>query len=126
VINTHLGLVPLEQRAQVRCLLGKDWLEHEDCRTPAMLIGDFNATSRYAAYGALTERLQDAQRLLQKSGKRPRPARTFPSRWPMLRIDHLFVDRGIEVVDAHVSSGPLARSASDHLPLVFDVEVRGG
>jgi endonuclease/exonuclease/phosphatase family metal-dependent hydrolase len=123
VINTHLGLLPLEQRAQAAALLGKDWLGHETCRNPALLIGDFNATSRYAAYKALARRLDDAQRLLQETGRRPRTAPTFPSRLPMLRIDHLFVSSGVEVLDVHAPNGPLARAASDHLPLVADLRI---
>lgn len=120
VINTHLGLIPLEQRDQVACLLGKEWLEHPDSRDPVVLVGDFNATPRYACYGKLTGRLTDAQTLV-------RPARaipTFPSRFPMLRIDHVFVSKGVEVLDVRVPDGPLAKAASDHLPLVVDLKLR--
>ncbi len=124
VINTHLGLVPLEQKAQAAALLGKDWLGHVDCTDPVILIGDFNATSRYAVYKRLAARLADAQRELQRSGKRPRTVRTFPSRFPMLRIDHLFVSPDVEVVDVQASGGPLARAASDHLPLVAELRFR--
>ena len=123
VINTHLGLVPLEQRAQAAALLGRDWLGAEACRDPAVLIGDFNATSRYAAYKALTRRLADGQRILQSTGRTIRPQATFPSRFPMLRIDHLFVSPGVEVLSVGAPSGPLARSASDHLPLVADLRI---
>ena len=123
VINTHLGLVPLEQRAQAAALLGKDWLGAEACRDPVVLIGDFNATSRYAAYKALAGRLGDGQRALQKTGRRGRTCPTFPSRFPMLRIDHLFVSPGVEVLDVSTPSGPLARAASDHLPLIADLKI---
>ncbi len=44
VINTHLGLVPLEQRGQMACLTGHDWLGHEDCARPVVMLGDFSAT----------------------------------------------------------------------------------
>ena len=124
VMNTHLGLVPLEQRAQATCLLGRDWLGSDDCRDPALLIGDFNATARYAVDKRLTERLPDAQRDMQLSGRRPRTSPTFPSRFPMLRIDHLFVSPGVEVLDVTAPNGPLARAASDHLPLVADLRIR--
>jgi endonuclease/exonuclease/phosphatase family metal-dependent hydrolase len=123
VINTHLGLVPLEQRAQAGALLGKEWLGSDRCVDPVILIGDFNATSRYACYKQLTARLEDGQRQLQRAGIRPRAVRTFPSRFPMLRIDHLFVSRRVKLSDCHVPSGPLARAASDHLPLVADFRV---
>ena len=123
VINTHLGLVPLEQRAQVACLLGDQWLGHGDFGDPAILLGDFNATSRHAVYGRLVSRLRD----VQEDSPRGRPWRrttpTFPSRMPMLRIDHMFVSPGIQVRDVHAPNGPLMRTASDHLPLVADIEI---
>jgi endonuclease/exonuclease/phosphatase family metal-dependent hydrolase len=124
VINTHLGLVPLEQRDQTACLLGKDWLDHPDATDPLLMLGDFNATSRYACYGRLTGRLRDAQRVLQQQrGRSGRAIPTFPSRFPVLRIDHVFVSKGIKVLDVRVPDGPLARAASDHLPLVADIEI---
>lgn len=124
IINTHLGLVPMEQRVQVECLLGRDWLSAPERRGPTVMLGDFNATSRYAAYRALTGRLRDAQR--GPDGKRIRrrkSVRTFPSRAPLLRIDHMFVSPEIEVLNVHAPDGPLARVASDHLPLVADIRV---
>jgi len=123
VVNTHLGLVPPEQKSQVAALLGKDWLGHPDCRDPTVLLGDFNATSRYAAYRALARRLRDGQRA-PDGGKRPgRVVRTFPSRLPVLRIDHVFVSSGIEVGGVFAPDTALARVASDHLPLVVDLTV---
>jgi len=121
VINTHLGLVPQEQKTQVAALLGQDWLGHPDCRDPTVLLGDFNATRRYAAYKALVRRLRDVQSL-PDGGRRPgRVVRTFPSRLPVLRIDHVFVSPGIEVTGVFAPDTALARVASDHLPLVVDL-----
>jgi len=123
VINTHLGLVPQEQKTQVAALLGQDWLGHPDCRDPTVLLGDFNATSRYAAYRALAQRLRDVQRAAD-GGKRPgRVVRTFPSRLPVLRIDHVFVSPGLEATSVFASDTALARAASDHLPLVVDLAI---
>ncbi|MGC1304375.1 MAG: endonuclease/exonuclease/phosphatase family protein [Caulobacteraceae bacterium] len=124
VINTHLGLVPMEQRVQVECLLGEAWLSHPERRGATVLLGDFNATSRYAAYRALTGRLRDVQRGPDgKRIRRQRSVRTFPSRAPLLRIDHMFVTPDVEVLSVHAPDGPLARMASDHLPLVVDVKL---
>jgi len=121
VINTHLGLLPQEQKTQVACLLGQEWLGAVDCRDPTILLGDFNATRRYAAYRALTRRLRDVQRTVD-GGKRPgRVVRTFPSRLPVLRIDHVFVSPGVEVAGVFAPDTALARVASDHLPLVVDI-----
>jgi len=123
IINTHLGLVPQEQRTQVAALLGDDWLGDTRCRDPMVLLGDFNATRRYAAYRALTERLCDVQRA-PDGGRRPgRVVRTFPSRLPVLRIDHVFVSASIEATGVFAPETALARVASDHLPLVVDLTV---
>ena len=104
------------------------WLGHPDCRDPAILLGDLNATSHYASYRILAARLQDAQRQpawgLSRDGARARATvRTFPSRLPMLRIDHCFVTRSVHILGVQAPSGALARAASDHLPLVVDVRL---
>ena len=119
VINTHLGLAPRERLAQIEALLGPDWLGHPACRDPKILIGDFNTLPRSRAYRRLTRHLVDAQRAQPD----PRPRPTFPSRLPMLRIDHAFVGSGVEVVSSAVPRTPLTRVASDHLPLVLDLRV---
>ena len=124
VINTHLGLVPLEQRAQVTALLGADWIGHAAFGGAAVLVGDLHATSRYAAYRRLAGRLRDVQRGPDNERLPKRPARTFPSRLPVLRIDHMFLTQKIEVLDVHTPSNGLARTASDHLPLVADLAVK--
>ena len=126
VLNTHLGLVPLEQKAQAAALLGVDWTGHNGWRAPAVLLGDFNATSRYSAYRMLTAKLRDVQR--GPAGERlgRRPARTFPSRLPVLRIDHMFVTPDVEVRTVGAAIGALARVASDHLPLVAELAIPVG
>ena len=125
VLNTHLGLLPQEQRVQVAALLGREWTGGPEWRSPAVLLGDFNATSRYAAYRSLAARLRDVQR--GPGGERlgGRARRTFPSRMPVLRIDHMFLSGGIEVDGVRAPRTALTRLASDHLPLVADLRVTG-
>ena len=120
VFNTHLGLVPHEQRAQADALLTPDWLAHPDCTDPALLVGDFNATAQHSTYRRFASRLEDAQARVRRAGRR---LRTFPSRMPMLRIDHVFVSRSVRVTGVHVPRHALARIASDHLPLVVDFRI---
>ncbi len=121
VMNTHLGLIPREQRLQVAALIGEEWLGDPMCQGPTILTGDFNATSITRPYQALTRRLADAQRRL---GLKP-SIKTFPSSFPAIRIDHCFVSREIRVTGARAPSSPLARAASDHLPLIIDFEIEG-
>jgi endonuclease/exonuclease/phosphatase family metal-dependent hydrolase len=119
VINTHLGLVPREQRLQAAALVGREWLGHPDCRDPVVLVGDFNATSLTRPYQRVITRLADAQR----SPAVARTVPTFPSAFPVLRIDHAFVSPSINVKRVHAPFSPLARMASDHLPLMVDFEI---
>ncbi|MNJ45458.1 Endonuclease/Exonuclease/phosphatase family protein [compost metagenome] len=119
VLNTHLGLVPREQRLQAAALVGRDWLGDPMCQGPTILTGDFNATSITRPYHALARRLDDAQRRL---GLRP-SIKTFPSSFPAIRIDHCFVSPEIRVTGAMAPMSPLARTASDHLPLIIDFEI---
>ena len=118
VFNTHLGLVPREQRLQAAALTGRDWLGDPACKGPTILTGDFNATSITRPYQALTRRLADAQREL---GLNP-SVKTFPSTFPAIRIDHCFISPEIRVTGVMTPLHPLARTASDHLPLAIDFE----
>ncbi|MEE1657141.1 endonuclease/exonuclease/phosphatase family protein [Microvirga sp. CF3062] len=122
IINTHLGLRRHERLAQVNALLGPHWLGHQSCREPVILLGDLNATPRSRAYQRITAHLWDAQAL----ARLPKPKATFPSRLPMLRIDHVFVSRGIAVQRVEAVRTPPARVASDHLPLLVEFHVIGG
>ncbi|GAA0625724.1 endonuclease/exonuclease/phosphatase family protein [Brevundimonas kwangchunensis] len=120
VFNTHFGLVPREQRLQAAALTGEQWLGHADCEGPTLLTGDFNATSVTRPYQTLVRKLADAQRLL---GLKP-SVKTFPSGFPAIRIDHCFVSPHIEIKAVSAPFSPLARIASDHLPLIVDFEIR--
>ena len=119
VITTHLGLRRYERLAQVDCLLGPQWLSHKACREPVILLGDFNASPRSRAYQRLASRLRDAQMAVPHRRAIP----TFPARLPMLRIDHAFVSRSVHVVRVESIRSPIARVASDHLPLMVEFQV---
>lgn len=116
VINTHLGLVPREQRIQAAHLAGPGWLTDPDCTDPAILLGDFNATPSSIVYRTLAAKLPAARRL----AGRGRPSPTFPSQLPVLAIDHIFVSPSISVERVFAPYDALTRAASDHLPLVMD------
>jgi endonuclease/exonuclease/phosphatase family metal-dependent hydrolase len=118
IINTHLGLPAYERMAQAKSLLGQDWLGHPDCRDPVILLGDFNARRRSVVYRMFAAKLRDAQLVLHK-----RARRTFPARMPMLRIDHIFCSRSVDVLGVEVPRSQLVRTASDHLPLVMDFRI---
>lgn len=120
VVNAHLSLRSGERRAQAAALVGPDWVGHPDCAEPAVLLGDFNAPPYSRSYRLIANRLRDAQ--LSNSFGEPQP--TFHTRAPVLRLDHVFVTRSIEVVDAGPVRNPLSRVASDHFPLLAHLRVR--
>jgi endonuclease/exonuclease/phosphatase family metal-dependent hydrolase len=119
VINTHLSLFPREQLLQAEALVGPDWLGHPDCGGTRILCGDLNALSRFPACRRIAALLRDCQ--LGHDDHRPKP--TFFSRYPLGRIDHIFVEPDLEVVSVDVPATTLARTASDHLPLVAEIAV---
>ncbi len=120
VINTHLGTTARERKGQVHTLIGPDWLGHPDCRDPVLLAGDFNAMPHGRTCRLFADKLgsQSSDRLLDSR------LATFPSRLPLLAIDHIFVSPSIEILRAEVLRTPLARVASDHLPLVVDFRLK--
>ncbi len=119
IINTHLGLNRRERMAQVEALLGGEWLGHEQCTDPVILCGDFNAMPSSRVYARLCERLRDAQNVTRGA----QSLGTFPSRYPTLRLDHVFVSPGINVSCVKVPETGLARIASDHLPLMTEIRI---
>ena len=84
VINTHLGLVPREQRLQAATLAGDTWLGA--AARPLILVGDLNATPRAVAYRTLAARLTESRK-----AKRPwRRTPTFPSTFRCWRSSFMF------------------------------------
>ncbi len=119
VFNTHLGLLGGDRMRQIGEILGGSWMGAAECQDkPKILIGDFNATPLTATYKAVARKMTDAP---LKSGMKPKA--TFPSRFPLLRIDHIFVSGEITPVETRAVSTPLSRQASDHLPLLVTIEL---
>lgn len=100
VAVTHLGLRPGERRDQVRRLVA--CLDSEPTR-PLILMGDFNECLFCG---------RPLRWLHRRFGRTGSPA-TFPSRWPLLRLDRIMSDQ-----PARAFKTPLAREASDRLPLI--------
>lgn len=117
VINTHLGLSRNERVKQIEALLGPTWLTHPDCASPRILCGDFNSLPSSKVYRRTCQTMTDTQNVV--FGHRPKA--TFPSRWPLLRLDYIFTSPELTCTHVKVVDTPLARLASDHLPLVAKV-----
>lgn len=117
VVNTHFGLGPRERMAQALAMLGPQWLGQLDPTEPAILLGDLNSMPGGRVYRKLASRLTDVPAHLGRA----KP--TFPTGRPLIRIDHVFATRGVRAREAEVIATPLARLASDHLPLLVAIDV---
>lgn len=94
-----------ERAAQVTELLAV-WGE----RTPALLLGDFNAEPGAPELA----NLKAAGWVDVAAALAERPAPTFPSATPLRRVDYVFVTPDVQPVEVAV----LPSLASDHLPVV--------
>ncbi len=104
VVNAHLGLLPGSRAAQARALLDK--LGSLEAR-PTLLMGDLNEwRGKSAALKTLGEQFTISD---------PRPS--FPSRYPLLALDRMMTCIQGELLDIATHDSPLARRASDHLPI---------
>lgn len=119
VINTHLGLNRAERLMQTKALLSDKWLKHANIQGTTILCGDFNAAPNSHVYKKINQRLEDVQTSLYAH----RPMRTFLTRFPIARIDHIFVTKDLKVRRVQVPRSALTRVASDHLPLIADLEL---
>lgn len=110
IINTHLSVLPGERPDQVAHLVS----DLAELAHDVVLGGDFNVTRSSSLHRRLLEKLRD-------TGAR---GRTWPSRFPMLRLDHLLYRGALAVAHSAVIDTPLARRASDHLPVVASFRAR--
>lgn len=106
----HLGLRRRDRRAQWNRLAER----MSEALAPALAIGDFNEWSRAKGFEPL-------------SGFHVHvPGPSYPARIPLGRLDRLVTGPGISVERMGVFDSPLARRASDHLPIWADVSALPG
>ena len=116
IINTHLGLGWRERFVQAQLFTTAEWRAAIASDIPVILLGDFNSLRGSQPYRTLNRHLRDVRELIQATG----PIGTFPTRFPMLAVDHIFVNGSVEPVSLTVHRSPLARIASDHFPLMAE------
>jgi endonuclease/exonuclease/phosphatase family metal-dependent hydrolase len=115
VYNLHLGLSGMERKRQLRKFLESGPFVGLHHQTPIIVAGDFNDV-----WGTL------GKKLLAPAGFRglKRPLRTFPAYAPIRALDSIYVRGDIRLLSVHRSRLSLAKRASDHLPLIAELEVK--
>ena len=110
LLATHLGLRVTERRFQVRQLLSYlDSVRH----SIVVVLGDFNDwLPGRSAINALDRRLGSSARL-----------RSFPSSRPVLALDRVWIHPASALRRTFVHTSRLARRASDHLPVVAEIDL---
>lgn len=110
-VCTHLGLFGHWRKRQMMALCERieSWVPHD---APLIIAGDFNDWRMHANY-ILTDSLGLKEVFEHVRGK---PARSFPSLFPMLRLDRIYT-RGFRIQQAQVHGGADYARISDHAAL---------
>jgi endonuclease/exonuclease/phosphatase family metal-dependent hydrolase len=107
VVATHLGLRPAERREQIRTLLQAFGTRS----MPMILLGDIN---EWFMWGR-------PLRMLETHFEEVPAPSTFPARWPVFALDRIWISPRHRLVHVKVHDTPLAKMASDHLPLIAHI-----
>lgn len=111
IVAAHFGLLRRSRSQQARRLI--EIMQSRDER-PTLLLGDLNEW-RLGARSSLKE-------LGPAFGSLPVPVPSFPSGLPLLALDRIIANRPEILSAVEVHDTPLARTASDHLPIKAYVE----
>lgn len=106
IIAAHLGLLHRSRAQQTRLIVD---LMNDGSEMPTILLGDLNEW-----------RLGDRSSLntFQAAfGPLPPAVPSFPSTLPLLALDRIMANRRGMISSVEVHDSPLARMASDHLPI---------
>ena len=106
LIGVHLGLARSSRRAQLARLMAKAARLSSDA---VMMMGDFNEWRG--------DRGLESLEMLRVIA----PGPSYPAPMPRLRLDRIAVSHAVEVHATGVGDSPLARQASDHLPIWAEI-----
>ena len=110
IVATHLGLRPVERRHQVRTILSH---VAGDEHSVTVLLGDFNEWFL----------LGRPLRWLHARFGRGYAVASYPSHYPLLALDRIWAHPRGALHAFRAYTGGEARVASDHLPVVAEVDV---
>jgi endonuclease/exonuclease/phosphatase family metal-dependent hydrolase len=118
IFNAHLGVSFFERRKQAQRLFEADLLRAVDMEGARVVLGDFNEWTRGLVTRLLHEEFREAD-ILRHLPRR----RVYPMALPLLGLDHIYLDSHLAVKHAYFHISLLSLVASDHVPLVADVEL---
>ena len=105
IVGVHLGLLRQSRRKQLARIVA-----HLDDVENAVVIGDMNEWTSARGFEALEDDF-----VLHA------PGRSFHAAWPITALDRIAISHGVTLIGAGVEQRPLAKRASDHLPIWADV-----
>jgi len=109
VVGMHLDLSGLWRRRQAHAILSH--LAEQDEAVPHVLMGDLN---EWSAHGGCLRDFAQHHHLVPVG-------RSFHARRPIATLDRIMVTPDLAVLDCGTHLSPLARRASDHLPVWADI-----
>jgi endonuclease/exonuclease/phosphatase family metal-dependent hydrolase len=117
VVSTHFSLLARDRLLQAQALAGT-LLKTLPMDTPLIIAGDFNDWHRRVDR-VLREELGVVEAF---DHSHTMPARTFPSFFPLLRLDRIYL-RGVKARHAHVMGGLEWARRSDHVPIMAELHL---
>jgi len=113
----HLNLLPQGRKIQYQQII-KSLQASSSEWGPLIVAGDFNDWNNQAE-NLFSKPLQLQNCFANCENKK---RRTFPSPLPLLSLDRIYA-KNVQVLKATILNSSLAKSASDHLPLMVELEV---
>ena len=107
VVGVHLGLLRRSRRKQLEAIAA-----HIGDPENTVVIGDMNEWAKSRGFEAL-----------QGSFALHSPGRSFHAARPIAALDRVAMSQDLTLKDAGVDEGPLAKRASDHLPIWADLHL---
>ncbi len=112
VFGVHLGLSGAERRAQTGRLLSPEILGNSGLNGPEILLGDFNELCNR---GPVNRAIIAVMRRVNK--------RTYPGLLPLFPVDRVYFGPALAVRAMRLDHSWRALIASDHAPLIADIEL---
>lgn len=113
VYVSHLSLNPFLHKKQTAFILNST--KRDSC--PVVILGDFNMRPGSKRWAKLTHNFVDVWKNAGHGN-----GYTHPSSWPRHRLDYIFIDLHIHIVDINVVT--VYPECSDHLPLLATLSLK--